>query len=324
MISDKIEQIAETAVDALEQNLHEELQNINLDQLKTEILYTIKKLKIHIELFEAESKKISATETTTALAQKLELKKELIYQTFFKLQNLINQYMGQKIILTYVHVDNNGQREIRLYDNTAENLEVQWGHSKFGKSYQKLGYEMHSHYTLLKNTLPEETNDNLQSTAKLVEERYNQTKKIVYWKIKGQKWSGYQFTNKGPINEAFVNFYINTKPNVNYFKYSDEKNVMTYVTHPKYGAIAADTQNGFLVGDVAKNGIQYAVKGTFASPQNFKAVIKALDKLDENISHTNLRKALKNFMKDAKKKAHRLIRATTAESIEKIINELQI
>jgi hypothetical protein len=43
--------------------------------------------------------------TIAATMQKLRLKKDLIYKDFFELQNLMNLFIYQKVLMTYVHVD---------------------------------------------------------------------------------------------------------------------------------------------------------------------------------------------------------------------------
>jgi hypothetical protein len=40
-----------------------------------------------------------------------------------------------------------------------------------------------------------------------VERRYNEYKRRVLWYYPNE-WKGYEFRTKGPINEAFVNFYV--------------------------------------------------------------------------------------------------------------------
>jgi hypothetical protein len=98
-----------------------------------------------------------------------------------------------------------------LYDNDAEHLMTRSGVSPKGNKYESLSYVMSGHYQVLQNAIPEETNQDLQETAQEVDERQQSNDdRIVYWQIPGRKLSGYKVHNKGAINEAFVNFYINT------------------------------------------------------------------------------------------------------------------
>lgn len=210
-------------------------------------------------------------------ADKLKLKKDFIYQDFFEIQNLINAYIGQKIVVTYVHVDENGQRELRIIDNTAKYLTVLEGNSNNNPFY-KLGYNIDARYSVLKNSLPMEDNLTLQETAAEVERRYNTYKKRVLW-FWGS-WKGYKFSTKGPINEAFTDLYIH---NIKLTS-SLEGNIDTFMLGD-HGAIKADATKGYMIGDVNKDGIQYAVKGYFGSPQGVKDVINQFKKMqDEDFS----------------------------------------
>jgi hypothetical protein len=69
-------------------------------------------------------------------------------------------------------------------------------------------------------------------------------------------------STRGPINEAFVSFYIN---NIK-FNSDLETNIDYFMLDPTMGAINADNMNGFLIGDVSGGKIQYAVKGEGGSP----------------------------------------------------------
>jgi hypothetical protein len=54
-------------------------------------------LIINLEIYQSAIKNISM-----GAIQKLEMRKKLIYEDFFTLQNLINLFIYQKIIMTYV------------------------------------------------------------------------------------------------------------------------------------------------------------------------------------------------------------------------------
>ena len=207
--------------------------------------------------------------------------KEFIYSKFFEIQNLINAFLGQRIVMTYVHVDDiTGRREIRISDNDISHLDIQYGQSKGGNPFYKLGYNMDMHYQTLKNSLPEKDNLALQVTAAEVERRYKTYKKRVLW-YWNNKWKGYQFRTRGPINEAFVNMYVHNVILQN----SLEGNIDRFILDEDYGARKADATKGFLIGDVRKDGVQYAVKGKFSSPQGRRLIIKEFKKmLNEDFS----------------------------------------
>ena len=238
---------------------------------------------------------------------------DLIYAKFFEIQNLINLYCGQRVVMTYVHVDESGHREIRVFDNTVDLLTVKEG-SFYGNPFYKLGYDVSQKYSILKNGLPEKNNQNLDNTAKEVEERYSKYRKQVLWKI-NKNWKGYRLTSKGPINEAYVNMYIHEIK----LKGSLEKQIDTFMLS-KHGAIAADNTKGYLIGDVRKNGIQYAVKGAFGSPQGYKQIIKEFEKLvAEDFSKSSFRNFITKFTKDELNKSYKPhIKELTGESIDKV------
>lgn len=80
--------------------------------------------------------------------------------------------------MTYVHVDDEGKREIRISDNNIEHLMVTTGTRWYGE-YAKLSYVVDSHYQALQNSLPKEENNKLQQAAQTVETRYQEHKKRV-------------------------------------------------------------------------------------------------------------------------------------------------
>ena len=115
-----------------------------------------------------------------ARIQYLKQQKDIIYADFFTLQNLINSFLGQRIQMTYVHVDDEGRREIRISDNNIEHLVIQDIESYWGQS-AKLTYVVETGYDKLMNSLPREDNERLQTTATTVERRYDLNKKRVMW-----------------------------------------------------------------------------------------------------------------------------------------------
>lgn len=302
--------VMETTVQALE----ETIDSIDQSEIIIQIQNLIPILIEAIEEFESNyslTKKFQ-TQTPALIEQSLDFKIKRIYDNFFKLQNLILAYMGQKVLITYVHVGQDGKREIRIVDNDISHLAIQTG-SWRGREFHKIGYDLTNNYQILKNSLPDTTNKTLQETAQLAEQRYNDFKKIVWWKIRGQKWAGYQLYTKGPLNEAFVNFYLNTRANANPLRYGREKNLAVFMTHPKLGAIQADYLNGFLLGDVSRNNLQFAVKGDFGSPQGFKQVAKELKKLSSDFSEQNLKEFIKQFTTIPEDKASQIRQLTEKE-----------
>ena len=318
MLEQEISIIAEDVANTVSEITHEDLANAVASELigSASLLETIKhEIKLFLKKVEV-YEQITSTKSENIMPMKLKLEKqrELIYTDFFRIQNLINIFLGQRIVMTYVHIDDSGKREIRISDNSVENLTIVSGTTWRGNPFWKLGYDFSSRYQTLKNGLPDEDNEGLQNTAFEVERRYSEYKKRVLWYV--GEWRGYKLTTKGPINEAFVNFYVHKIK----LEKSMEENINEFMTG-SYGAINADATRGYLIGDVSKDGIQYAVKGAFGSPQGFKEIIKEFKKLyEEDFSDTAFRNFINKFTKEElDKKYKHQIKELSKRSISGIV-----
>lgn len=219
--------------------------------------------------------------------------------------------------MSYVHIDDEGRRSIRISQNDISHLGIISGVNSWnGNSFFKLGYYMEEHYKNLKNSLPDEENEELQKTAMEIDRRYLNYKKRVMWYV-NNSWKGYRFYTKGPINEAFVNFYVHNVQLLN----SMEKNIDIYMLDGTYGAINADATKGFLIGDVSKGGLQFAVKGIFGSPQGTKEVIKDFKKIQkENFSIQSFDDFLnKYYINELKTKYKPQIKEMTTRSLNAML-----
>lgn len=64
--------------------------------------------------------------------------------------------------MSYVHIDDEGRRDIRISQNDISHLGIISGvHSWNGNSFFRLGYYMEEHYKNLKNSLSDEENEGL-------------------------------------------------------------------------------------------------------------------------------------------------------------------
>lgn len=301
---------------------HEDLaQSIDQELLGNSSLLPIIKEKIlhfldTVEKYENNPKGIG---TIGQQLTRLRNQKEFIYAEFFEIQNLINAFLGQRIVMTYVHVDDEGRREIRISDNDVSHLGIARGTMWNGNPFYKLGYNVESHYQTLKNGLPREDNEALQATAMEVERRYMEYKKRVLWYYPNT-WKGYQFRTKGPINEAFVDLYVH---NIQ-LRNSLEGNIDTFMLGD-HGAIKADATKGFLIGDVSKDGVQYAVKGIFGSPQGTKDIIKAFRKIvDEDFSVASFHQFLYKYTEEELQKNYKpQIAELSQRSVNAILRHIE-
>lgn len=317
----QIEQISEEfstiTLEEVNQAFHAEIdtfaQDIGLQFERIKSL--INSLILNMEVYQNQVK-LLPEKTVAATMQKLQLKKDLIYKDFFELQNLMNLFIYQKVVMTYVHVDPiTGQREIRLFDNDISHLEINQV-SNYGRSYTKLGYDVSARYQQLRNSLSDEDNLGLQTAAAEVEARYVKYKGRILWQINNE-WVGYKLYNRGPINEAFTAFYIKEVQ----LKNSLEDNFHEFMTSvDPQGVIYADNANGFLIGDVSLGGLQFAVKGAFGSPQNFTTIISWLKKIrEENFSHASIQQFIERFKYEEQEKATKLVKPMTKRSIDAMV-----
>ena len=320
-----IEQISESfatiTTAEVEKAFQEEIETLSpiMGELMQNIRFLIDKLIANMEIYESKQKLLSQEKNISSVIlqeKKLKLQKELIYEDFFKLQNLINLFIHQKIIMTYVHVDPlTGKREIRIFDNDVASLEVNQV-NRFGRTYAKLGYDVGEHFQQLKNSLTDEENEGLQNVAVEVEARYVKYKGRILWQINQQEWVGYKLYNRGPINEAYVAFYLHERQLENSLNSIHE--FMTS-TNPQ-GVIAADNANGFLIGDISVGGLQFAVKGAYASPQGFKTIIGWLRKIKENnFSIQSFSEFINRFTEIEQQKSTKLVKEMSKKSISGMI-----
>lgn len=307
-MNDEIDQISEKIAEEVAQISHEDLTQMLMNEINSsnegDLLKLIKEKTLtllkNVEEYETQH---SMGGSIGAELNRLQYQKDFIYKEFFELQNLINLYDGRKIVMTYVHIDDDGKREIRISENNIDHLGISQGLMWNGNPFYKLSYDVTESYQELKNSLPSENNQTLQETAMEVERRYDTFKRRVLWCYPDENWKGYIFKNrnKGPINEAYVNLYVH---NVMLLK-SLEGNIDTFMLDDTYGAINADATKGFMIGDVSKDGIQYAVKGIFGSPQGTADVVKNLQELVKNdFSKESFHNFINKYTKDELEKKY--------------------
>ena len=297
----------------VDEAFHKEIDEFSqdIDFQISQIKNLINRLIINLEIYQSSIKNISM-----GAIQKLEMKKKLIYEDFFTLQNLINLFIYQKIIMTYVQVDPiTGERSIKIFNNDISQLQAQMVNN-YGRSYAKLSYEINDHYYNLKNSLSIEENKGLQNTAAEIDARYAKYKGRILWKINNE-WFGYKLYNRGPINEAFVAFYLREIQ----LKNSLTNNIHQFMTSiDPQGVIQADNANGFLIGDIAIGGLQFAVKGEYGSPQGFSEIIKWLKKIkEEDFSVNSFQNFIQRFKEHEQEKSTKLVKPLTKRSISSMV-----
>lgn len=261
------------------------------------------------------------------IAEKNRLEEEA-YVAFFDFQNLFNEFFKQRIQMIYVVEGANG-RELVLVDNDMSDIvRNQWG----GLSYQVNQIER-----VLRWSKDEYDPSSLDNTANevfrrwdIAMERHSKTSWLpILWKF-GKTWSGAFVNNKGSLNEAYANFYINQF----YFKFGMEKNVSIYVTDQQYGVAAVDNTGGFVIGDVTytnnnntseyQNTIQFAIKGKNAGPMGmaavYKSIVKALQTFQDEFKTIDLLNEIRQMVSKPGN-AHQMRQMTEAQ-LDKEIESL--
>lgn len=291
-------------------HFEEVIKSIDIQTLK-DFQNDINELIALFQPFQEENNLLKSQPYQNSMSAKYDLQKKKIriYEKFFQFQNKVNKLLDQTITMTYVHIDENGRREVRLFDNTIDKISIEEV-SRYKYNYYKLGYEVNSGYKKLSDSI-EYDDTQLQITATEITRRYSNYKKRVLW-FYPNSWKGYTMSSMGPINEAFVNNYIHEIKLGN----SLEQNIDTYMLGD-YGAIKADATKGFMIGDVSKNEIQYAVKGEFGSPQGFTEIIKDLQQWS-NLSTKDTLKQLvqKYFINELNRDYKPQIKEMTTQTIK--------
>lgn len=314
------EEISSYVSEEIPEITHEEMaQNINQEMVHNNDLFEecIKAIKDFIEYVDKYEHSRGSNGSLNSHIEKLKNQKEILYQKFFNIQNLINAYEGQVIVMTYVHIDESGRREIRISENNIEHLKITESEGwPGGPKFKKLSYVVDEDYRLLKQNIPKGAESNeqaLQETAMEVNRRYMTYKKRVLWFYPAE-WKGYKLTSLGPINEAFVDCYVHNVQLLN----SLEGNIDAFM-EGSHGAIQADATRGFMIGDISKGGVQYAVKGNFGSPQGYKEVLKSFKELQENgFSKSAFEAMIKRYTKDELEKNYKpQIKKLSMEGLKK-------
>lgn len=204
--------------------------------------------------------------------------KELM-QRVFEFQNVANEFIGQKVFMTFVAISPiSGKVTLYNVKNSVEDLSI-------GKASSKRGGGITGRYSSLAKMKAANAKEliasgydksSLDSTFQEVWQRFRISK--AHLTLKGAafilwylgEWRGRWISGAGPLGEAYVAFFVNRQT----FKEEIEKNVETFMTNSNYGAVNADSESGFLKGDVVKDGIQFGVKVRGAAALQPNEIIK--------------------------------------------------
>lgn len=209
---------------------------------------------------------------------------EKVYDAFFKFQNALLLYLDETVKVIFVYRGEDKIAHLGVVENSAEHL--------------KQGIKGTIQYNLkeIKNVLVQENykgSEQLLNTFNQVElvrwERALETheKKVwlpILW-LENGKWAGATVNNRGTLAEAYASFYINEEQFFNKQHADMEINVKYFIMN---GATQVDNRNGFLIGDVKKGNINFAVKKDMASPQKILAIYKFLSLIMKDIDNPEI------------------------------------
>lgn len=113
---------------------HEELvSSLSNDLIGNKNLLPLIRHKVKIFLKKAKQYKTMKSKedrsNTTTIIKNLTFQKDQLYKIFFEIQNLINAFIGQKVVMTYVHHIEGEKWEVRVFDNDIKHMEIVEGQS---------------------------------------------------------------------------------------------------------------------------------------------------------------------------------------------------
>lgn len=249
----------------------------------------------------------------------------------FNFQNLANEFLGQKIVMTFVAISpSSGKVTLYNINNSIEDLTLD-------KAAQSRGGHITGRINSLSkiknaskdiiNTGHNESDKNrLDQTFQEVWQRYRISKNklklggaaYILWYL--GTWDGVWISGAGPLGEAYVAFFVN-----NYlFSNKIEPNVRDFMLNPQYGSIKADNASGFLKGDIVKDAAQFGVKIKGAQPMSYMEVIKyAQELLEASDVETYLRGLQTKLESEGEQNMVKPLANFAQESYEILLEDIQ-
>lgn len=273
----------ENIISAIEPSLRPSVEQVKLKAQSLIQYATV----LQNKYLETTMEKIAAANASNEIAilnfSKKYLQSEADYlklmEKVFDFQNIVNAFLGQQIIMTFVYVSpKSGQVTLYKMNNSINELTVNRTSSSRGgyltgrlstlKKIKQSGAVLtNSSYTEKKG---------LDNTFQEVWQRYRISKShikmggaaYILWKI--DEWDGVWISGAGPLGEAYLAFFLNKYV----FSNNLEPDVKTFMLNKSYGAINADNTSGFLSGDVEFGSTQFGVKMRGAQPLSYLEIIQ--------------------------------------------------
>ena len=277
----------------------------------------------------------TASETSVLNFSKKYVKEKAEYQQLmthvFNFQNLANEFLGQKIIMTFVAISpSSGKVTLYNMDNSVEDLTIDKAARSRGGHItgriSSLSKIKNASKDIVNTGYNENAKSRLDDTFQEVWQRYRISKNkkklggaaYILWYL--GSWDGVWISGAGPLGEAYVAFFVN-----NYlFSNKIEPNVRDFMLNPQYGSIKADNASGFLKGDIVKDAAQFGVKIKGAQPMSYMDVIKYAQEL---LAASNVETYLKNLQVKLENEGEQNMVKPLSEfaqsSYESLIEEMQ-
>lgn len=201
----------------------------------------------------------------------------------FRFQNTVNEFLGQKIIMTFVAVTPvTGKVTLYNMENSIKDLNVETRSNGDVNGRLNNMRKIKAASSLMENSqYDEKDKQSLDMTFQEVWQRYRISKAklalggpaFILWKI--GEWDGRWINSAGPLGEAYVAFFVNK------YRFSNEiePSVMDFMTNKNFGAANADNASGFLKGDIVNGAMNFGVKMKGAQPMQYTEVIKYAEEI---------------------------------------------
>lgn len=222
-----------------------------------------------------------------------------LYSSSFNFQAVLNNYLGQKVVMVYVFDDGSGPE---LYEINSEDI-LKFDYSSRSKliaRYNATTKDIGS--TLTKLKLDEKFNfnyPNLKATYKETIYRYRCARKknfkVVLWQVPDKVWHATKVSAEGDINEAYAGIVILNRTQPSFNSSNLEVNIGQFLKEVE----KVDNISGLLQGDITKGNIEYGVKSAQASALSLNQIIKLAYEIvsDENYSKEKLLQKQEQFRK---------------------------
>lgn len=257
---------------------------------------------------------------------------KMIMTKVFDFQNILNKYLGQEVLMTFVYISPSSGK-VELYG-----FEADMSHITLDKTSEERGGQFSGRYRggLIKNNsrriinsdYNEKGKQTLDSTFKEVWQRFRISKSKlkmgggahIYWKKENGKWDGRYITGAGPLGEAYLAFFVNEYIFTNMM----EPAVEDYILNKDYGVVQVDNASGFLKGDVTKGKLQFGAKINGAQAMGYVDIIKYAAGLVKSLNPDEYLKNLKEKLDKGTPNAVYNLKENIDKTVEnEILNEIQ-